>query len=58
MNVLIVKFGATGDVVRTTPLLNRLSGHFSWLTAAKNSVLLKGINHNLRCFSWMKREGA
>ena len=26
MNVLIVKLGATGDVVRTTPLLRRLSG--------------------------------
>ena len=52
MNVMIVKLGATGDVVRTTPLLARLSGQITWLTAAKNSVLLDGLRSNLRCFSW------
>jgi heptosyltransferase-2 len=58
MNVLILKLGATGDVVRTTPLLNRLSNQITWLTAAKNIVLLKGLKNSLRCFSWEDREKA
>ncbi len=55
MNTLIVKVGATGDVVRTTPLLSRLQGQVTWLTASKNSVLLEGLNCDLRCFSWEER---
>jgi Glycosyltransferase family 9 (heptosyltransferase) len=42
-------------VVRTTPLLSQLSGQITWLTAAKNNVLLKGLTSNLRCFSWEER---
>jgi len=56
VNVLIVKLGATGDVVRTTPLLRRLNGQVTWLTARKNAVLLEGLAPNLRCFSWEDRE--
>jgi len=56
MNILIVKLGATGDVVRTTPLLRRLDGHITWLTAAKNIILLQGLTPNLRCFSWEERD--
>ena len=56
MKVLIIKIGATGDVVRTTPLLSRLGGQITWLTAAKNTVLLEGLNNNLCCFSWEDRE--
>jgi hypothetical protein len=56
MNVLIVKLGATGDVVRTTPLLGRLDGQITWLTAAKNTVLLENLTDNLRCFSWEERQ--
>jgi hypothetical protein len=56
MNVLISKIGATGDVVRTTPLLRLLSGHITWLTAAKNRVLLEGLKDSLRCVSWEERE--
>src|SRR6266481_3353887 len=56
MNVLIVKLGATGDVVRTTPLLRRLSGSVTWITAAKNGVLLDSLSDNLRHFSWEARE--
>jgi heptosyltransferase II len=56
MNVLIVKLGATGDVVRTTPLLKVLDAHITWVTAAKNIVLLQGVQNNLRCFSWEERE--
>jgi heptosyltransferase-2 len=58
MNVLIVKLGATGDVVRTTPLLHRLSGSVTWITAAKNGVLLDGLSDNLRHFSWEARARA
>jgi lipopolysaccharide heptosyltransferase II len=58
MNVLIVKLGATGDVVRTTPLLRRLKGHITWLTAGKNIALLEGLKDSLRCFSWEERERA
>src|SRR5438477_1309972 len=56
MDILIVKLGATGDVVRTTPLLRRLSGQITWLTERKNEVLLGGLTDNLRCFSWEHRE--
>src|SRR5215203_4742152 len=55
MNVLIVKLGATGDVVRTTPLLRRLSGSITWITAAKNCVLLEGLADNVRHFAWEAR---
>jgi ADP-heptose:LPS heptosyltransferase len=58
MNLLIIKLGATGDVVRTTPVLSRLSGRVTWLTAAKNTVLLEGWKDNLRCLSWEEREKA
>ena len=56
MNVLIAKLGATGDVVRTTPLLRRLNGQIAWLTEAKNTVLLTDLTDNLRCFSWEDRQ--
>jgi ADP-heptose:LPS heptosyltransferase len=55
MKVLIVKIGATGDVVRTTPLLRRLAGQITWLTSAKNAVLLEGLKEDLRSYSWENR---
>ena len=55
MNVLIIKLGATGDVVRTTPLLRRLKDSVTWITAAKNAVFLEGLADNLRHFSWEER---
>jgi heptosyltransferase-2 len=58
MNVLIIKLGATGDVVRTTPLVSQLGAQVTWLTAAKNTVLLEGLTSNLRCFSWEERARA
>jgi heptosyltransferase-2 len=57
-NLLIVKLGATGDVVRTTPLMRRLKGHITWLTAAKNRSLFAGLRENLRCLSWEERHMA
>jgi ADP-heptose:LPS heptosyltransferase len=56
MNILIIKLGATGDVVRTTTLLRRMSGRVTWLTAAKNADLLQNQGENLRCVSWEQRE--
>jgi heptosyltransferase-2 len=58
MNVLIIKLGATGDVVRTTPLLSHFNGQVTWLTAAKNVVLLDGLTNSLRCLSWEDRATA
>ena len=55
MNALIVKLNATGDVVRTTPLLHRLKGEITWITAAKNVVLLKDLTSTVRCFPWEER---
>ena len=55
MNSLIIKLGATGDVVRTTPLLRRLRGSVTWITAAKNCALLDGLAENLRHFPWEAR---
>jgi heptosyltransferase-2 len=55
MNTLIIKLGATGDVVRTTPLLSRLNSEVTWLTAEKNLVLLDGLQKDLRSLSWDAR---
>ena len=55
MNVLIIKLGATGDVVRTTPLLRRFDGPVTWITADKNVALLQGIEREVRSVSWKDR---
>jgi len=54
-NTLILKLGATGDVVRTTPLIEHLTGEVSWVTAAKNTSLLTGLTTALRAVSWEQR---
>jgi hypothetical protein len=54
-NLLIVKLGATGDVVRTTPLMRRLMGHVTWVTAARNTPLFEELREDLRCLSWEER---
>jgi ADP-heptose:LPS heptosyltransferase len=58
METLIIKLGATGDVVRTTPLLRRFQGQVTWLTAPMNLELVRGIHGRLRCFSWDNRTSA
>jgi heptosyltransferase II len=55
MNILIIKLGATGDVVRTTPLLHRLPGAVTWITAEKNKSLIQNIGAPLRPLSWEER---
>jgi heptosyltransferase II len=55
VNTLILKLGATGDVVRTTPFLRHLDGEVTWITADKNVPLLQGIHDRLTAFSWENR---
>src|SRR5437016_671059 len=55
MSTLIIKLGATGDVVRTTPLLRRLDAPISWVTAENNLPLLQGIDRAVHCVSWENR---
>src|SRR5687768_4212420 len=57
MNILILKLNATGDVVRTTTLLNRLHGSVTWITAEGNISLFTGLA-GVRCLSWTDREAA
>ncbi len=56
MNILIIKLGATGDVVRTTPVLRRLNGTVTWITAQKNLALLQGLPRQVRTLSWEQRQ--
>jgi lipopolysaccharide heptosyltransferase II len=58
MKILILKLGATGDVLRTTPLLRRLNGEVAWLTAPKNTELLERVTDNVICIPWEERERA
>ena len=58
MRVLIIKLGAAGDVVRTTPLLRRFKGDLTWVTASKNKDLVEGLNHAalaVRTVAWDER---
>jgi Glycosyltransferase family 9 (heptosyltransferase) len=54
--ILILKLNATGDVVRTTPLLCCLEGEITWITARNNIGLLNRLPGNLRSFTWEDRE--
>jgi ADP-heptose:LPS heptosyltransferase len=56
MHILIIKLGATGDVVRTTPLLEKFTCRITWITAAKNLPLLGGLQNDLHCLSWEQRQ--
>jgi hypothetical protein len=56
MKVLILKLNATGDVVRTTPLLHCLKGEITWITARNNIALLDGLSANLRSLCWEDRD--
>ena len=56
MKILILKLNATGDVVRTTPLLRGLDGEVTWITARKNLGLIDAVADNLTSISWEERE--
>ena len=50
-NILIIKTGAAGDVVRTTVLLHVLSGNIFWLTSLQNISLFPDDILNLKLFA-------
>jgi heptosyltransferase II len=56
MRILIVKLGATGDVVRTTTLLHVLAGEISWLTSDLNEAMLRGSSKIKEIIPWSRRE--
>lgn len=56
MKTLIIKRGATGDVVRTTSLLHKLEGDIYWVTDENNSILLETLKEVKQCIFWENRE--
>jgi lipopolysaccharide heptosyltransferase II len=52
MRILIIKLGATGDVVRTTTLLHILKGKINWLTDDNNVIMLNGSVKIEKCIPW------
>jgi heptosyltransferase II len=57
VSTLVIKLNATGDVVRTTVLLRKLSGPFTWITADGNLDLMpSGID--VRTLAWSDRDQA
>ncbi|MEZ5329496.1 MAG: glycosyltransferase family 9 protein [Verrucomicrobiales bacterium] len=62
MKTLIIKLGATGDVVRTSTLLRVLEGEVTWVTTAKNRVYVEGLDASdvrpeaLTVWAWEERE--
>ena len=55
MKTLILKLGATGDVVRTTTLLRILEGEIIWITADENINMIKNAPQITACIPWSKR---
>jgi ADP-heptose:LPS heptosyltransferase len=55
MQVLILKLNATGDVVRTTSLLHLFGDDVTWITAARNRILLTGLDMPVRSLTWEDR---
>jgi len=43
MKTLIIKLGASGDVIRTTTLLHLFDDGVDWITSDLNSILLEGL---------------
>jgi heptosyltransferase-2 len=55
MTILIIKLGASGDVIRTTPLLRVMSGEIHWLTDDRNAALLSGVEQIALSIPWRDR---
>ncbi len=55
MKILIIKTGAAGDVLRTTPLLRKLSGEIYWLTSDHCLPLLQPLPQIKSCISFSNR---
>jgi heptosyltransferase-2 len=56
MKTLIIKRGAAGDVVRTTPLLHILGGQIYWVTDEGNLSLIETLKEVGQAISWEKRD--
>jgi heptosyltransferase-2 len=56
MKLLILKRGATGDVVRTSTLLRRFNCPVTWVTEDRNAELLRGLDREVECVAWSDRE--
>lgn len=52
MKTLVVKLGAAGDVLRTTPLLSVLPGDIFWITSRENLILLADNQRLARSVAW------
>ena len=52
MRTLIIKFGAAGDVLRTTSILNVLQGEMHFLISDDNAILLKDSPKIEKCVAW------
>ena len=52
MKTLIIKLGATGDVVRTTTLLHVLEGEIHWLTGDNNVAMLQDLERIGEIIPW------
>ncbi|MGB7566958.1 MAG: hypothetical protein WBM07_03800, partial [Chitinivibrionales bacterium] len=55
MKILIIKIGAAGDVLRTTPLLRKLFGEIYWLTGDQSLALLQPLSQVGSCISFANR---
>lgn len=56
MKILIIKLGAAGDVLRTTPILSVLTGDIFWITSSENMVFLADSKQIKWCVSWEEAE--
>jgi ADP-heptose:LPS heptosyltransferase len=56
MKILIIKLGATGDVVRTSTLLHVLESEIHWLTSDSNTVMLSGLEKIAELIPWAERD--
>jgi heptosyltransferase-2 len=54
LEILIIKLGAAGDVVRTTTLLRVLDGDIDWVTDDTNVILLKNCAKIRQCIPWSR----
>ena len=52
MKTLIIKLGATGDVVRTTTLIEVLKDEIYWITSDQNLIMLEGHPRIAECIPW------
>ena len=57
MKTLILKLGASGDVIRTTTLLHHFKDGVDWITSDINAALLKGLQNVNRIIKTSEIEG-